>query len=124
MRVRGKKVHRGTMTLVGRSDTAYGDPTTERPRRLGYVIERVSPRLRDPCRRVQWSSKFDRNAAKGKLDGGAYAFEEMMDHTASMWQFYDLFVDLSPGKVGLENRAPVARRGVFLLLLRRLAFVP
>ena len=42
MRARGGKVHRGTLTLAGRSDAAYGERTKEGCCRLGYVIGLIS----------------------------------------------------------------------------------
>ena len=58
VRKRGGRVHCGSMSLVGWSDAAYGNQSTEETCHLGYVIGLMSPNLKGPCHSSQWTSKF------------------------------------------------------------------
>ena len=102
-RARGERLHKGTLTLVGWSDAAYGKLSEDGRCRLGYIIGLMSSSLSGPCHVLQWTSKFTRKLVKSSLGGEVYAFSEMVDHMALIREFYTPFVGLSPGMVGLED---------------------
>ena len=90
------------MARVGWSGAAYGDKSTMGKRRLGHVIGLMSSALRGPRHIIQWTSKL----AKSSLSGEAHAPSEMADHMASremLRGLYAHFLNLPPGKVGLED---------------------
>ena len=102
-RARGERLHKGTLTLVGWSDAAYGKLSEDGRCRLGYIIGLMSSSLSGPCHVLRWTSKFTRKLVRSSLGGEAYAFSEMVDHMALIREFYTPFVGLSPGMVGLED---------------------
>ena len=102
-RAEGELLHRGSLTLVGWSDAAYGKLSEDGRCRLGYIIGLMSSSLSGPCHVLQWTSKFTRKLVKSSLGGEVYAFSEMVDHMALIREFYTPFVGLSPGMVGLED---------------------
>ena len=97
---RGEQVHGGSMTMVGWSDAAYGDQSTEGKCRLGYVIGLASSTLKGPCHILQWTSKFTRQMVKSSLGGEVYAPSEMVDHMLPLKEFYGPFGGKNRGVVG------------------------
>ena len=63
----GESTHRGTMTLVGRSDAAYRDQSTEGKCRLGYVVGLMSSILQYLCQILQLTPKYTRELVKSRL---------------------------------------------------------
>ena len=103
IRRRNGKVHGGTLTLAGWSDTAYGDQPSTGKCRLGYVIGLTPSTLRGPCRIIQWTSKSNRKMVKSSLGGESYAFSGIMDHMSTLREFYGRFLDIRPRMVGFED---------------------
>ena len=68
------------MTLVGLSDAAYGDQSSEGKCRVGYVVGLMSSTAKGPFRISQLTSRFARKMAKSRLGGEVYALSEMVDH--------------------------------------------
>ena len=70
-RARGERLHKGTLTLAGWSDAAYGGLSEEGRCRLGYIIGLMSSSLSlsGPCHVLQWTSKFTRKFVTGSLVG-------------------------------------------------------
>ena len=64
------------MTLVGWSDAAYGDQSTEGKCRLGFVIGLMSSTLKGPFRILQRTYKFSRKMVKSSLGGEVFALSE------------------------------------------------
>ena len=95
----GGRVHSGTLSLVGRSDAAYGDHSRNGKCRRGYLIEITSSSLSGPCHVLQWTSKFTRKLVKSSLGGEVYTFSEMIHHMALLRVLCPLF-SLVPGFSG------------------------
>ena len=72
-RRKGERVRRGALSLVGRSDAAYGDLSQDGKCRLGYLIGIMSSSLSGPCHVLQWTSKFTRKLVVRSLGGEVYA---------------------------------------------------
>ena len=101
LRKRGERVHCGSMTLVGRSDAAYGDLSTDGKCRLGYVVGLTSSTSKGPCRISQRTSKFARNMAKSSLGGEVYALSEMVDRVVLLKDFRGPSAGMDTGAVEL-----------------------
>ena len=96
-------MHGGAMSLVGRSDAAYGGLCKEGGRRPGYVIGLMSPCLSGPSRVSSWTSKFTRKLVRSCLDGEVYAPSEMVGHMVLLRGFYSPLANLPPGTLGMGD---------------------
>ena len=87
MKARGERVHCGTTSLVGRSDSAYGVQAAGGKCRHDFAIELTSFSLTGPFRVPPWASQFTRKLVEGRLGGEVYAHSEMVGHMALIQDF-------------------------------------
>ena len=66
---RGERIHGGSTTVVGWSDSVYGYQSTEGKCRSGYVIGFMSSTLKGPCHTFQWTPTFTRKLVRSSLGG-------------------------------------------------------
>ena len=88
------------MTLVGWSDAAYRNQSTEGKCRLGYVIGSTSSTLKGLCHISQRATKFTRKMVESSLGGEVYALSEMGDHMLLLQGFRWAFEGIKPGAAG------------------------
>ena len=91
------------MIMVGWSDAAYWDQSTEGKCRLGYVIGLTSSTLKGPRHILRQTSTFTRKMVKSSLSGEVYALSETVDHTLLLEDFYGPFAGRTQGMVGPED---------------------
>ena len=103
MRGRRKQFYRGTLSIVGWSDVAYGDQSAEGKYRLGSAIVLTSSTLRCPRHMPKRTSEFTRKSADSSLGGEVYGISEMVDHMSPPREFYEPFADSTPGMAGIED---------------------
>ena len=92
-----------TMALAGWSDAGHGDQSALGICRLGYVVGLVSSTLRSPRRIIRRTSKFGRKLVRSSLGREVYALSELPDHMSMLPEFYEHFMDLAPGTMGLAD---------------------
>ena len=98
---RGGKLQSGSMSLIGWSDAAYEDQSTEGKWRLGHMVGLTSSTLSGPCHLLQWTSEFTRKLEKTGFGGEVYALSEITDHTLLSRDCYRPPAGLDPGMAGL-----------------------
>ena len=99
MRATAGKARRGTTSLVGWPDAAFGDQPSAGKRRAGYVIVFMSSAISGPFHPPQWASKFAREVAESSLAEEAYAFSEMVDRVVLSRVFFAPVADSFPGMI-------------------------
>ena len=100
----GGRIHCGTMSLVGRPDSAYGHQSAGGGCRLECVVGLISSTLNGPYHILRRASKLTRRLVSRGLGGGACVFSEMVDPPMSLRrQFATPSANLSPGMIVLED---------------------
>ena len=92
-----------SMTLVGRSDAAFGDQSAAGKCRLGSAIGLMPSALRGPRHIRHQTSKFTRKFAGSSVRGKIYAPRRKVGQMSPLHGFYSPFADLSPGVIGFEG---------------------
>ena len=82
------------MSLVGRSDAAFGDKSAGGKCVLGYVIGLMSSSLPGPRHVLRLASKLTRRLVRSSLRGGVFALSGMGDRAALIRGFHEPFEGL------------------------------
>ena len=98
----GEKRRCGAMSLVGRTDAAFGDQSTGGKCRLRFGISPMAPSFAGPRHILLWASDAARTLARSSLGGGVYARGEMVDRATLIREICEPRERLAPGMSGLE----------------------
>ena len=107
--------------MAGWSDAAYGDQSSLRKYRLGYLVGLTPRNFCGPRHIWQRASKSRRNQVTGSPGGGGYTFGEMLGRMSMLREFHGHFADLFLGTVGLEEcGSPSTRLGEDRMIAEKL----